>query len=172
MNIGDKLFEFELEDFKGKLRNPKEMYRQFALLVIFFSSECEICQAYLSRIEKLALRYENDDLGIFLIDIEPKEGFEPEKEFIELKLIPNPHFVHLKDTSGEIARKLKAKATPEAFLFNQERKLAYRGLIDDNWKHPDFVTRVYLEDAIEYTLDGMEYDYPETVPTGKPISYE
>lgn len=172
MNIGDQLFDFQLEDFNGNLRSPKEMYRQFTLLVIFFSSDCKICRAYLKRIEKLALRYENDDLAIFLVDIEPKPGFEPEKEFVELKLMPNPNFLHLKDATGEMARKFDAKATPEAFLFDRDRKLAYRGMIDDNWEHPDFVTRVYVEDAIEYTLDGMEYDFPETIPVGTPIQYQ
>ncbi len=34
------------------------------------------------------------------------------------------------------------------------------------------VTAVYLEDAIEETLDGMEIDFPETVAEGTPIHWK
>jgi hypothetical protein len=34
------------------------------------------------------------------------------------------------------------------------------------------VTRVYLEDAIECTLDGIEVDYPEVTPVGCSIKWK
>jgi hypothetical protein len=44
-------------------------------------------------------------------------------------------------------------------VFNHERKLAYKGCVDDNWKVPTGVQRQYLKEAIEAVLKG---DAPET----------
>jgi len=34
------------------------------------------------------------------------------------------------------------------------------------------VMRVYLEDAIEFALDGLEIDYPEVAPVGCSIKWK
>lgn len=172
MNIGDKLFDFEAHDLQGKLRSPDEMYRQFAIAVIFFSSRCEVSKAYARRIEQLAVRFESDDLAIYLVDVEPCDEYQIEHQFTDLKLLPNPNFVQLLDKGGKMAQQFGAEVTPTAFLFDRNRRLVYKGLIDDNWKHPDFVMRVYLDNAIDYSLDGMDNDFPETEAVGTPIKCE
>ncbi len=169
MLIGDKILDFELPDKKGQMRSTKEMYRSYALAVIFYSSNCEVCQAYARRIEKLAVKFENDDAAIILVDVSPNAEFKLEKQFSDLILLPNPNFIQLFDEGAGVAKSFGAKVLPEAFLFDRKRQLVYRGAIDDNWKHADFVTRVYLEDAIDYTLDGMSTDFGETEPVGTPI---
>ncbi|MGB0429483.1 MAG: redoxin domain-containing protein [Bacteroidia bacterium] len=169
MNIGEKLLDFELSDIKGQNVSTKDMYRSFALAIIFYSSNCAVCQAYAKRIEKLAVKFENDDLGLILVEGSPNSEFKIESQFEELILLPNPGFKRLVDKGATVAKQFGAKALPEAFLFDRTRKLVYRGAIDDNWKHADFVTRVYLEDAIDYTLDGMSTDFSQTEPVGTPI---
>ncbi|MOA54296.1 hypothetical protein D3C78_1778860 [compost metagenome] len=44
--------------------------------------------------------------------------------------------------------------------------MVYKGAIDDSWENENMVTRVYLEDAIEAALDGIDVDYPEVAPVG------
>jgi len=61
---------------------------------------------------------------------------------------------------------------PEVFLFNSKRELVYRGAIDDCWDNEAMVSNVYLEDAIENALDGIEVDYPEIPPLGTPIIWK
>jgi hypothetical protein len=61
---------------------------------------------------------------------------------------------------------------PEVFLFNRKRELSYKGAIDDCWENEAMITNVYLEDAIEETLDGMDIDYPEITPIGTPIIWK
>ena len=60
----------------------------------------------------------------------------------------------------------------EAFVFNSKRKLVYKGAIDDNWESEHMVMQVYLEDAIEDTLDGMEPDYPEITAVGCSVKWK
>jgi hypothetical protein len=81
-------------------------------------------------------------------------------------------FPYLHDESQKIAKKLKATRTPEIFVYNSKRKLVYKGAIDDNWENEKMVTRVFLEDAIEYTLDGMEPDYTEIPAIGCSIKWK
>jgi len=78
----------------------------------------------------------------------------------------------LYDENQLVAKKLGATRTPEAFVFNRSRELVDQGAIDDNWEHQAMVTQVYLEDAIEDTLDGMETDFPEEPAVGCSIKWK
>ena len=49
--------------------------------------------------------------------------------------------------------------------------MVYKGAIDDSWDNENAVTRVYLEDAIEYTLDGMDIDFPEIPAVGCSVKW-
>lgn len=169
MEIGDKLFDFKMKDAKGKTYSPDDMFRQYAILVLFFSADCDICQAYYKRLERLFTMTEDDDLGVFIVDVSPDPNFDLSEEMKELRLSGHRNIVRLLDHDHELVEKFGASFTPEAFLFDRKRELVYHGAIDDNWEFPEFVMRVYLEDAIEYTMDGMEIDFPETSPNGQPI---
>jgi hypothetical protein len=48
----------------------------------------------------------------------------------------------------------------------------YKGVIDDNWENETQVMMAYLEDAIEYCLDGIDIDYPELSPVGCDIIWK
>lgn len=99
----------------------------------------------------------------------PQDSFE---NMIEMAEQLGNTFVYLHDETQEVAKKLGAKRTPEVFLFNANRELVYSGAIDDSWENENMVTRVYLEDAIEYTLDGMEIDYPNVPAVGCTIKWK
>ena len=48
--------------------------------------------------------------------------------------------------------KYDAVCTPDLYVYGKERKLLYRGRIDDNWEHPEKVTRQDLKLALENIL--------------------
>lgn len=108
-------------------------------------------------------------MGVILVNSKPIEGnpsesLEAMKHFLTQNHLEDVWY--LKDEEANLAKQLGAKVTPQAFLFNSRRELVYQGAIDDAWDQPNLVTRVYLEDAIEYTLDGLEVDFPETDAIG------
>ena len=57
-------------------------------------------------------------------------------------------------------------------MFNSKRELVFQGAIDDNWENESMVTRVFLQDAIEDALDGMEPDYPEIPAVGCSVKWK
>ena len=173
MQIGKKLFKFELPGTNGEVYNNFDFADRSALLIIITCNHCPYANAYWNRINKLSTRYEEDNLAVVCINPNdanryPDDSFDNMKKFMKSTKY---EFVYLRDESQTLAKKLKATRTPEAFLFNSKRELVYRGAIDDSWENAKAVTRVYLEDAIEMSLDGLEVDFPEIQPVGCSIKW-
>lgn len=92
------------------------------------------------------------------------------------------HFTYLYDESQEIGRKLGAARTPEYFVFNQQRKLVYMGLLTDSpakmssdgsVRHINGQpSQYYVKDAIEQTLAGKAVVVAETRAHGCSVKYQ
>ena len=74
-------------------------------------------------------------------------------------------FPYCYDESQDIARAFNAACTPEFYVFNRERKLVYRGQLDDARRNtPTPVTGRYVRAAIDNTLAGLAVD-PDQRPS-------
>ena len=76
----------------------------------------------------------------------------------------NYGFPYLHDEPQDVARAFGAVCTPDIFVFDAQRRLAYRGRIDDSWKDESKVTRRELATAIEALLAGKRPS-PEQRPS-------
>ena len=81
------------------------------------------------------------------------------------------NFPYLRDENQEVAEDFGATHTPQFFLFDRNRKLRYRGKMDDNYQDPEAVTRKYLEEAVESILAGIPVSEPETHSIGCTIKW-
>lgn len=174
MNIGDTLTHFELTSTDGTIVNSYDFADKYALLIIVSCNHCPYAQAYWSRLISLANKYEEDNLGVMAISSNdtvayPQDGMEAMQHLHKQLNMPFPYLL---DENQSVAKSLGAQRTPEVFLFNSKRELVYKGAIDDNWENSNAVMQVYLEDAIEYTLDGLEIDYPEVPAVGCSIKWK
>ena len=77
---------------------------------------------------------------------------------------------YLHDESQEIGRTLGSERTPEAFVYDADRRLVYHGLVDDNREEESVATR-YLRDAIEAALAGDEPPVADTTPVGCTVKW-
>lgn len=92
------------------------------------------------------------------------------------------NFTYLYDASQELGRRLGATRTPEYFVFDAGRKLAYMGLLtnsparetrDGQIMHTNGEpTEYYAKDAIEALLAGETPDPAETRAQGCSVEYE
>ncbi|MGC6414428.1 MAG: thioredoxin family protein [Bacteroidia bacterium] len=174
MNIGDLLIPFSLLNTDGKMVSTFDFSDKYAFVIFVTCNHCPYSQAYWNRLIKMAQKYEEDNLGMIALcgndEIKyPQDSFENMKSLAKQKKLPFPY---LYDETQEVLQHLGALKTPEVFLFNQRRELVYRGAIDDCWDNEATVTHVYLEDAIEYALDGLEIDYPEIPAVGCSIKWK
>lgn len=174
MQLGSKLPYFELLGCDEQQHSLVDISDRSCVLVIFMCNHCPYVQAYLKRIEALIHKYYEDNLGVILINSNDASKY-PEDSFEKMKQLAKQfHWesIYWYDETQEVAKLFGAERTPHAFLFNSSRELVYKGAIDDSWENPHHVTRIWLEDAIEMTLDGIEVDFPETSPVGCTIKWK
>lgn len=174
MNIGDNLKHFELKSTTGEVVSTYHLSDKSALLIVVTCNHCPTALAYWPRIISLAKQYEEDNLGALAINGNDASQ-KPMDSFAEMQRLASQYgvpFPYLHDESQEILKQLGAERTPEVFLFNARRELVYKGAIDDSWENEAAVMRVYLEDAIEFALDGLEIDYPEIPAVGCSIKWK
>jgi peroxiredoxin len=178
LQIGDKMPDFKLMGVWGKMRNNFEFADKYALAIVFTCNSNKYSQAYSQRLIKLFDKYEEDNFAI--IGINSNDAIQSPEDSFEMMVKASYHyklhernFLYLHDETQETAKAFGAKYNPEVFLFNSKRELVYKGAIDDNWENDQLVTQAYLEDAIEYSLDGIEVDFPEIpVTEGEPIIWK
>lgn len=92
------------------------------------------------------------------------------------------NFTYVFDESQQLGRQLGATRTPEYFVFDQDRKLTYMGLLynspakmnsDGSIRHINGEpTEFYVQAAVEATLAGQAVAQPETRAHGCSVKYE
>lgn len=174
MNIGDSLKPFCLKSTDNQLVNSFDFADKSALVLVATCNHCPYAQAYWPRLIRLFKKFEEDNLALVAIngnDVtqQPLDGFEDMQRLANQLRLPFPY---LHDEKQDVLKALGAEKTPEVFVFNSRRELVYKGAIDDNWESEPGVMSVHLEDAIEYTLDGLEIDYPEIPAVGCGIKWK
>ena len=155
---------YSLESFKDKQ----------VLVVIFMCNHCPYVQAVLRRLINLQLEFKDRSVqlvGINVNDAEkyPDDSMENMKVLAEKKNLPFPY---LFDETQESAKAYDAVCTPDIYVYGEERKLLYRGRIDDNWQHPEQITRHDLKDAIEAILDGRPVSDDQVSAMGCSIKWK
>src|SRR5262245_13622473 len=142
--IGAAAPDFQLLGVDGKDYSLKSFAEARLLLVIFTCNHCPTAQAYEKRIIDLHADYKGK--GVTLVAISPNDpkavrldelGYtDLSDSFEEMKIRAkdrNFAFPYLYDgDKQEAAKAYGAMATPQVFLFDQERKLRYVGRIDDS----------------------------------------
>jgi peroxiredoxin len=174
MNLHDTLPYFELKGCDEKIHSLMDVSDKSCILILFICNHCPYVQAYLERIDQIIDQFYEDNLGVILINPNDAKRY-PADSFEAMKSVAAKYkweSIYWHDEHQDVARIFGASRTPEAFLFNSARELVYKGGIDDSWENPHLVTRIWLEDAIEYTLDGLEVDFPETQPVGCSIKWK
>ena len=81
------------------------------------------------------------------------------------------NFLYLRDDTQEIAKKYGAICTPHVFAFDQQRRLQYKGRIDDN-RNPESVKTKDLRDALDAILAGRKPSVQETRPLGCSVKWK
>jgi peroxiredoxin len=156
--LGTQAPDFHLPDVvSGKSISLATFAEKKALLVMFICQHCPFVKHIKAELTQLGKDYILSDLGIVGIsanDINNYPADAPEflKEMArELKL----NFPLCYDETQSIAKAYTAACTPDFFIFDAERKLVYRGQLDDSRPSNDKpVTGTDLRAAIDAVLAG------------------
>ncbi|MBI1992348.1 MAG: thioredoxin family protein [Candidatus Omnitrophica bacterium] len=105
-----------------------------ALLAMFICRHCPYVQHVKEELARLGRDYTNKDVGIVAISANDAANY-PEDAPDSLKAMAEDEgfvFPFCYDERQETAKAYTAACTPDFFLFDADRKLVYRGQLDDS----------------------------------------
>ena len=179
LKIGDAAPEFRLMGVDDRYWTLNDFEEDKFLIVWFTSNHCSVCHAHDPRF--VALVDELKDKGVSVVAINPNSGdglrveelgyskfddsFEDMRPYAKQAGFTFPYLY-----DGETQATAKAYgcvATPHLFIFDQDRKLRYRGRLD-NSRYPDPATvkKQDARNAMMELLDGNPVSVSVTSPFG------
>lgn len=155
--LGTTAPDFTLPNTDGKQVSLRDFAGKPVLLVIFICNHCPYVKHVQAELARLGRDYALLGVGIVAINSNDVMNYpedSPAKMAVEAKAA-GYSFPYLFDESQAVARAYHAACTPDYFLFNQDRKLVYRGQLDDSRPgNGDPVTGRDLRAALDALLGG------------------
>lgn len=173
--LGTRVPDFTLpEPATGRTVSTEELRDAPALLVVFLSNHCPFVKHIADELASFAREYGERGLeivGINANDVEKYPDDSPEKMAEEVEARGYP-FPYLFDETQEVAKAYGAACTPDFFLFDRNRELAYRGQFDDSRPSRDTpVTGADLRAACDAVLAGEAPAKDQTPSVGCNIKW-
>ena len=146
-----------------------------ATLVIFMCNHCPFVKHIREGLAELTGEYQKKGVAVVGInsnDVENYPDDSPEKMAEEVEEVGYV-FPYLFDESQEVAKAFRAACTPEFYLFDADRRLAYRGQFDDS--RPESgrpVTGADLRSAVDAVLAGRPVGPDQTPSIGCNIKWK
>jgi peroxiredoxin len=174
--IGKKAPDFSLPDVtSGKTVSLATVSDKGALLVMFICRHCPYVQHVKHEIAKIGKDYKDKSIGIVAISSNdplsyPEDAPESLKEMAqELGFTFPLCFDEIQST----AKSYTAACTPDFFLFDKERKLVYRGQLDDSRPGNNLPTDGHdLRSAIDNVLKDETVNANQKPSTGCSIKWK
>ncbi len=155
--LGTEAPDFHLPATNGKLVSLADFEGAPALLVAFLSNHCPFVKHLRRQLASFVKDYQPRGLaavGINANDVERYPADSPEAMVREVEQI-GYSFPYVFDESQDVARAYGAACTPDFFLYDGERRLAYRGQFDGSRPGNGMpVTGDDLRAAVEAVLAG------------------
>jgi peroxiredoxin len=168
LEIGDSAPDFSLIGTDGLIYGMNQFKGYRATVIFFTSNLCPFCRKLDSYLKEIYLDFHKK--GVAFIGINSiNEGKDTYEEMLALKIEHSLPWHYLHDRSMQIANRYGAVATPEFFIFDSHRSLAYRGraLLDPAASKNS--QREDLKEALMEVLDLKPVTVSETDPTGLAI---
>ena len=133
-------------------------FNENGLLVVFSCNTCPFVIMWEDRYRQLEKMCQTNNVGMVYINSnEAKRDGDDSLEAMKNHAKNMGYtFPYLIDQNSVLANAFGAKTTPHVFLFNKNKKLVYKGAIDDNYRDISQVNETYLLDAIEQMVKGVD----------------
>jgi len=156
--LGTSAPDFKLPDTRCQTVSLADFHGRPALLVLFLCNHCPYVIHIRDGLAQLARDYAPRGVGIVAINANDEEKYPADSpaKMKEEAETAGYIFPYLFDATQAVAKSYRAACTPDIFLFDQDRRLVYRGQFDDS--RPDNaqpVTGNDLREALEAVLAGQ-----------------
>jgi peroxiredoxin len=158
LELGTSAPDFKLPDPEGRQISLADFADKSALLVMFICNHCPFVKHIRGELANLGKTYSEKGVGIVAINSNDVANYPDDSPANMAKEIAEAGYVfpYLYDETQEVAKTYHAACTPDFFLFDGDRKLAYRGQLDDSRPGNDLpVTGKDLRAALDAVIAGQ-----------------
>lgn len=135
VKLGTLASEFSLlNPIVNKVQSYEELKGEKGTIVVFMCNHCPFVVHVIEQIVSIANEYNDKGISVVAINSNDVEHF-PEDSPENMILFAEKYkmnFAYLYDETQEVAAQYDAACTPDFYLFDSERKLVYRGQLDDS----------------------------------------
>jgi peroxiredoxin len=170
--LGTPAPDFALPDLFGTTTDVSDLADAPALLVMFVCNHCPYVRHVEAELGRLIGGFEqlatvaicSNDWESYPDDAPPRLAEQAERA--------GWRFPYLLDESQDVARAYRAACTPDFFLYDGDRRLAYRGSFDESTPgNGKPVTGERLRTAIELVLAGSPVPEPHVPSIGCSVKF-
>jgi hypothetical protein len=158
----------------GQDHSLDQFVKENGLIVIFSCNTCPFVvgndnfegweKQYNALYERASVR----NIGLVLINSNEakRDGDDSMKEMISHAKEAGYKMPYVVDEKSELADALGAKTTPHVFAFSADKKLIYKGSIDNTWDSKRTEVETYLYHAMDNLDGGKKLKENSTTPRG------
>jgi peroxiredoxin len=132
--LGTPAPDFSLPGTDGRIVSLEDFASAAGLLVIFMCNHCPYVKHVRAELARLAADYQPRGIGIVGINSNDAAKYpadSPEAMAAEAQAA-GYSFPYLYDESQEVAKAYRAACTPDFYVFDRDKRLVYRGQLDDS----------------------------------------
>jgi peroxiredoxin len=175
LSLGTPAPAFRLPDTDGTFVSFGDRVDARAHLVMFICNHCPFVKHVADELAAIGRDYGPRGVAIYAIssnDIEAHPEDAPAK-MAEERAARGYGFPYLFDETQDVAKAYRAACTPDLFLFAADRRLVYRGQLDDSRPtNGRPVTGADLRRALDAVLAGAPPVDPQTPSIGCNIKWK
>jgi peroxiredoxin len=134
LRLGTKAPDFALPDTDGRTVALSDLADARALLVMFICNHCPYVKHVRHELAKLGREYQERGVAVVGINSNDAESYPEDApgRMKEEKERVGYTFPYLFDETQDVARAYRAACTPDLYVFDGDRRLVYRGQLDDS----------------------------------------
>jgi len=174
-DLGTRAPDFRLPDVDGNEVCLSDFDHYKGLLVIFMCNHCP----YVKHIREVlaAFARANERRGLAVVGINSNDASthpaDSREKMVEEVQAVGYTFAYLHDETQRVAKAYRALCTPDLFLYDQDRRLVYRGQFDDSRPGNDVaVTGKDIQFAVDSLLDGRDVPQNQKPSVGCNIKWK
>jgi peroxiredoxin len=174
IELGAPAADFQLPDTTGSIVRLTDFAASDALLVMFICNHCPYVKHISAGLAQFAQDYQPRGTAVVAINANdperyPQDGPAPTRQEIARA---GYTFPYLFDADQSVAQAYGAACTPDFFLYDRDRKLAYRGQFDASRPgNLQPVTGADLRAAADAVLAGEPVPEPQIASVGCNIKW-
>ena len=134
LELGSQASDFKLFDTNNNKVSLSSFNTSKGYLIMFICNHCPYVIHLQGKLAQICKEYKSSGIAVFAINSNDSINY-PEDNLSAMKKQAsklNFTFPYLIDDSQEVAKAYKAACTPDFFLFDAQKKLVYRGQMDDS----------------------------------------